>query len=231
MARRLLPFLIASFLVFGACGSPPSTVPQSDEPSVLPSPIQSGSPEPSFAGSPTPASASPAPTATSSPGDSLGTFACALPTELAGSASGSRQARPTDVRLGAHSGYDRIVFEYGDTTRPSILIERATPPFKRDPSDLPLPVRGSAFLRIRLTGVQPVYSGPLDFNPSLPKVVELVRQGDFEAVQSWIVGLNGPGCARLFVLTSPERVVVDIASQEEVLLCESGAALCSGVSY
>jgi hypothetical protein len=231
MARRLLPFLVASFLVFGACGSPASIVPQSTGPSAGSSPIESGLPEPSFGASPTPASSSPAPTATSSPVDSLGTFTCALPISLAGSSSGSRQARPTDVRLGGRSGYDRIVFEYGDTTRPSLLIQQASPPFRRDPSDLPLLVRGSAFLRIRLTGVQPVYKGPLDFNVSLSKVVELVQQGDFEATQSWIVGLNGPGCARAFVLTSPERLVVDIASQEEVLLCVSGAARCSGVSY
>ena len=113
--------------------------------------------------------------------------------------------------MAQHPGYDRIVFEYLGTVRPTIQVDAAVPPFKRDPSDVPMAVKGDHFLRIRLTGVAPAYGGRVDFVVALPRLAELVQQGDFEAVQTWIVGLHGSACVRIFELTGPERLVVDVA--------------------
>ena len=43
-----------------------------------------------------------------------------------------------------------------------------------------------------------------------PRGVHLVERGDFEAVNSWYVGLNGGDCIRAAVLTQPSRIVIDL---------------------
>ena len=207
--RRLL-MLIAAMAILGGCAGPGQSVPASGAASVAPTPSSPASPGPTTSAGPTASVATSSPTA--SPSDSLGGLTCAFPVNRSGTTAGSRQARPTDVRVAEHPGYDRIVFAYSGTTRPAIRIERAVPPFKHDPSDLPLAVKGDSFLRIRLTGVASVYGGPVDFVVALPRIAELVQQGDFEAVQTWIVGLHGTACVRILELTAPERLVVDVAS-------------------
>lgn len=68
----------------------------------------------------------------------------------------------TDVRVGTHPGYDRIVFEFV-TTRisrrrplgvPRYEITRAETPLTEDPSGLPLSVGGSVFLGIVFHGAK-----------------------------------------------------------------------------
>lgn len=196
MITRRLASLSAAIVILGACAAPGPSLPGSGAASIAPTLTSSAVP----------------PIATASPSDALGPFTCSFPASLSGSASGPTQAQSTDVRVAEHPGYDRIVFEYSGTTRPAIRIEQAIPPFRHDPSDLPLAVKGDHFLRIRLTGVAPVYDGPADFVVGLPKIAELAQEGDFEAVQTWIVGLDGPACVRILVLTAPERLVVDAAS-------------------
>ena len=217
MLNRIAPVLLSSFLLLGACASPVSTAPTSGAPgsSGSTSGPTPASANPTGAGPSSPvasASASAAATPVASAGSSLTGFACGLPVTVAGTASGPNQARPTTVRLGTHAGYDRIVFEYLGTTMPAVLIERVQAPFTHDPSGLPLRVKGDSFVRIRLEGVQPTYTGAVDFVLAGPEIIEMVRQGDYEAVQSWIVGLHGAGCVRTFELMSPARLVIDIAS-------------------
>ena len=219
MLNRIAPVLLSSFLLLGACAAPGSTVPSagasgSSGSSTGPTPasaVPSGTGPSSLPSSALPSSAPTSAAATPS-GSSLAGFACGLPITVAGTASGPNQARPTTVRLETHAGYDRIVFEYLGTTMPAVLIERVQAPFTHDPSGLPLPVKGDSFVRIRLEGVQSTYTGPVDFVLAGPEIIEMVRQGDYEAVQSWIVGLHGAGCVRTFELMSPARLVIDIAS-------------------
>ena len=40
--------------------------------------------------------------------------------------------------------------------------------------------------------------------------MQLVQGGDFEALSTWFLGLDGGGCYRVFTLTSPSRLVIDI---------------------
>ena len=170
-----------------------------------------GSGAPSDPESASPASASVAPTATAS--ESLGPFACSFP--LTGTATVGR-AQITDLRVAAHDGYDRIVFEFA-AGQPAYTISTATPPLTRDPSGLPMTVAGSTFLAIVLQGGTAVtpdgtstYSGPSDFTPNLARVAQLVQAGDFEAVSSWYVGLTGTACVRVLTLADPSRLVIDI---------------------
>jgi hypothetical protein len=131
-------------------------------------------------------------------------------------AATTNRAQVTDVRVGTHDGYDRVTFEFAAGI-PQTVVEGVLPPFYADPSGLPLEVAGTAFLKVTMNGASKVtpdgavtYSGPTDFEPGFDQLVQLVEGGDFEAISSWFLGLDGGGCYRVFTLTSPSRLVIDI---------------------
>ena len=159
--------------------------------------------------------ASAEPSATSSePTESLPPFAC---TPSASVASTTERAQITDVMVGTHDGYDRVVFEFGAGI-PDAMIEGVLPPFYADPSGLELAVAGTAFLKVTMHGATKVlpeggvtYSGPTNFEPGFDRLMQLIEGGDFEAVSTWYLGLDGAGCYRVLTLADPDRLVIDIA--------------------
>jgi hypothetical protein len=151
---------------------------------------------------------------TPEPSDGLPAYTCGLP--ISGPASVGI-AHTADVRVGTHTGYDRIVFEYHETGTPAYRIAATSPPFTLDPSDLPVTVHGPTFFEIVLNGAtkvgddgRPTYTGPTDFEPGYLELRHLTERGDFEAVNSWYLGLNGGTCLRAYVLSDPSRIVIDI---------------------
>lgn len=147
------------------------------------------------------------------PSGNLGPFACTLPVSDPGTAA---RAQITGVRVGTHTDYDRIAFEF-DAGIPRYQVETATPPFYADPSGLPLQIAGSAFWKITLVGgtrVKPdggsSYAGPTNFVPNFNALVQLKEGGDFEALSTWYVGLTDTSCIRVLTLSDPARLVIDI---------------------
>ena len=67
-----------------------------------------------------------------------------------GEALSTRLALLTDVRLGRHEGYDRIVFEFLPGGRPGYRVRFVRPPIVEDASGNEVEVDGEAFLSIRL---------------------------------------------------------------------------------
>jgi hypothetical protein len=172
----------------------------------------SASVEPSPSASILEPSASAAPPS-SEPTDSLPPFACTPSVTMAATTD---RATITDVRVGSHQGYDRVVFEF-DAGTPQTVIEAVLPPFFQDPSGLPLEVAGTAFLKVTMTGASRVsldgvvaYDGPTSFEPGFDQLVQLIEGGDFEAVSNWYLGLDGGGCIRALTLDDPSRLVIDI---------------------
>ncbi|HEY6379437.1 MAG TPA: hypothetical protein VI316_09675 [Candidatus Dormibacteraeota bacterium] len=152
-----------------------------------------------------------------------GLFTCGLP--LTRAASGSGLAQPTTARVGGQSGHDRIVFVYAGAALPSLTITSATPPFAGDPSARPLPVAGMAFLALvfrNLPGIASGYSGPTSFTAGLTFLTDLELRGDFEGVQQWVAGLSGRACVRVFALTRPTRLVVDLAPASLISVPNTG---------
>ena len=199
--------LIAS-LALGACtasGSASTPPGESALPSSEPSSAASGagSVEPSASGA----------ASEFEPTESLPAFACAPSTTIA---STTDRAQITDVRVGTHDGYDRVVFEFASGV-PQTVIKAVLPPFYADPSGLPIDVTGTAFLQVVKTGgtkVTPAggttYAGPTNFEPDFDQLAQLIEGGDFEAVSTWYLGLKGGGCLRVLTLTGPSRLVIDI---------------------
>jgi hypothetical protein len=171
------------------------------------------SPSPSEAEPSVPTAASPTPATSVEPTDDLGAFTCDLPIEEDGTVA---RAQITDVRVGTHAGYDRVVIEF-DQGIPPFTLGEATPPLLADPSGLEMDVEGDAFWSLVLQGGTRValdgsmsYDGPTDFTPAFPALAEMVEAGDFEAVSSWYIGLHEGSCARVLTLADPSRLVIDI---------------------
>jgi hypothetical protein len=149
----------------------------------------------------------------SEPTESLPAFACSPSVTIAATTD---RAQITDVRVGTHAGYDRVVFEFA-AGLPQTVIEAVLPPFYADASGLPIEVTGTAFLRVVMTGgtkVSPAggttYAGPTNFEPDFDQLAQLIEGGDFEAVSTWYLGLKGGGCIRTLALADPSRLVIDI---------------------
>jgi hypothetical protein len=209
--------MLAAILITGtlaACGAAPAPS-ASPDPSPSGTPTQSVPPTPSTPISSASISVSPSPTGTAAPRppDGLGPFGCSYPVIGAGTV---KRAQMTDVRVGVHTGYDRIVFEFAHGI-PAYRIRPVEPPLTRDPSGLPLAVAGDSFLSIVLDGGTKVtpdggqtYRGDTDFMVGSAALVELVEAGDFEAVSSWYAGLHGDRCIRVLTLSGPSRLVIDV---------------------
>lgn len=206
--------LIATLVAaLAACSSPAAsgTPPTTPSPSTaLPSDGGSQPSEPAPTGQ-----GSPAATAEPIPSDELDPFSCDLPMHVDATTG---RALLTDVRIGEHDGYDRVVFEFRDGL-PEASLERAEPPFTQDASGLPIEVEGDSFLRLIMRGGTKQqedgtssYDGSTDFEVDGTALVHLVEGGDFEAQSTWYLGLNAESCVRLFTLEDDgtARLVIDI---------------------
>lgn len=130
------------------------------------------------------------------------------------------------VRVGSHSGYDRITFEFAPPRAPSPA--NTLPPFTvtkvdqviQDGSGKPVQINGDALYSLVMQGASGVdlsgpelvitYNGPKEFKPNFPALLELEHAGDFENVLSWGIGLKAPRCIKASQLNSPLRLVLDI---------------------
>jgi len=196
--------LIGGIILAGCSGTSPSVAPSS-------SPLPSPSVEPSTTAS-APASVEPS-AAASEPTESLPAFACVPSVPVTAT---TNRAQITDVRVGTHEGYDRVVFEFASGI-PNAVIAGVLPPLYEDGSGLEMNVAGSAFLSVTMHGASKVspeggvtYSGATNFAPGFDRLVQLIEGGDFEAVSTWYLGLDGAGCYRVLTLASPSRLVIDI---------------------
>ena len=120
----------------------------------------------------------------------------------------------TDVRVGTHPGYDRIVFEFAGSARAQLTVTRAYPPFVQDGSGNEVAVPGNAYLSLKLVHASgyPTYTGPSLFTPKYANLVALVNTGDYEGYVTWIAALRDVNqvCYNVSTLDSPTRIVIDI---------------------
>jgi hypothetical protein len=160
--------------------------------------------------------AAPTPLPTLSPsGTDLGAFSCL---DTSGGADSGLAMQLTAVRVAHQPGFDRIVFEFapqagGTAHIPAYTVSRqASAQFVKDPSGMPVTMRGSAGLRIVFHGASGAtsYTGSRDLTPNLPVVQEVEQLGDFEAVLSWGAGMSRASCLRTLELANPIRLVIDV---------------------
>lgn len=127
-------------------------------------------------------------------------------------------AHPTTlvaVRTGAHKGFDRIVFEF-DEYLPGYHTEYIDQPVRKCGSGSVTPVAGDGWLELRM------YPAKAHTEEGLPTVAERERMlnhpvlaeleltCDFEAVVTWVFGVESPNRYQVSELSSPPRLVIDI---------------------
>ncbi len=222
--RALVGLALAVVLAAGACGSPGASSPP---PTGVATPTARATPTPAQPTQvPTPAQPTQVPTPAQptqvpTPAGSLPAFACDREVAQPGSVQ-IAYLRGLEAANGDVAG--SIVFTFGPSgnvaATSDVTVRPVSPPFTRDPSGLPLAVEGTRFLEIVLQGgtaldasSQPTFGGPFDIALEGGPIVELKRAGDFEAVSTFIVGLDGPPCVRILPPDGTSRVVIQVQTE------------------
>jgi hypothetical protein len=149
------------------------------------------------------------------------------PTELPGASCEERMAGNPEntpdfvaVDVDSGDGLDRVTFRFrkreGAPDVAPFHIVRFVDELTTDPQGAPAEVEGDAFVQIifqafgvDLSGEEPVeiYTGPKEFTPDFPTVVEVEELGDFEATISWGIGLSSRAC--FVVDATPTRITLE----------------------
>ena len=191
------PLLPADYAVFLSPPPPPAESPSATAPA------------PSGAGvQPTATGARPSPTVAPP-------FAADTRPDTA-SASPGAAVTVTDLQVGRHEGFDRVVLEVAGAGLPG-WDARYVPEARSEGSGFPVQVTGEAVLRLALTGVGlpgdtgvAPYPGPGRLAPGYPAVREVVLDSTFEGQTVTFVGTAAERPFRVYRLQNPDRVVVEV---------------------
>ncbi|MGY1634149.1 hypothetical protein ACI784_20790 [Geodermatophilus sp. SYSU D01186] len=136
----------------------------------------------------------------------------------------------TDVRLGAHDGFDRVVFELAGDGRAGYRVHYTHEP-RGQASGRPVDVPGNATLGITLSnlllppdappGVQP-WDGPHQLAIAGTTTLHaVVTDALFEGWYTFFAGLDERRPFAVARLDSPQRIVIDVLSRQPVSLAGS----------
>jgi hypothetical protein len=123
------------------------------------------------------------------------------------------------VRVGGHTGYDRVVWQFPGAGRPSFQVHYVDQPIADGSGDV-VAVPGDAYLEVMISSVSiPAESAPRPKNASAASLAGTVIAqarpvyGGFEAVGQAFVGVRDRQRPfKVAVLTNPTRLVVDVYS-------------------
>jgi len=133
-----------------------------------------------------------------------------------------------DVRAAHHpaaagrAAYDRLVFEFTGPVPEHYGLSWETEPRygTADVEEVGLvPISGNAYLEVFFyeawSHPEGDLGGGITYGPrsrafALPNIMQVVNNDDFEASMSLLVGVSQRAPVRLFTLTSPSRIVVDL---------------------
>lgn len=143
-----------------------------------------------------------------------------------GSAPKSVDGNPTpwwpivNVRGGQNTCYDRLVIDFRG--RPSAYRVQYVPAVTQQGSGAVLPLRGGAFLQIDLqSATYDINTGAPTYRPANPKELvnvsgwttfrQVASGGSFEGYTTIGLGVRARLPFRVFTLTDPGRIVIDVA--------------------
>lgn len=123
-----------------------------------------------------------------------------------------------DVRVGEHESFDRIVLEFTGTGTPGWAVSYVDEAVL-DGSGEAVPLGGDATLDIYASGTTypgseaDHYGGPTQFEPVNGDVDDVYVGGTFEGYTQVLAGIDGDRVPfRVFALTDPSRLVVDVSA-------------------
>ncbi len=142
------------------------------------------------------------------PGTNLPDFACA---DFKGGKTGV--ANFTAARAAEEAGYDRFVLQF-DAIVPRYEVKRqAKPVFTSGASGQVVTLSGTNGVLVSVFSATggTTFTGSTDLiHPEFQVLKEAREIQDFEGIVSWGLGLSKPTCVRVFVLSDPARLVVDL---------------------
>lgn len=122
----------------------------------------------------------------------------------------------TGVRIGDQDGFGRVVFDIAGTAVPGWDVAYTDSP-TQEGSGTAVEVPGTTFLRVTLTGVTNPYEAPGvaeaargNYAGQAGPVQGAYYDSVFEGRALAYVGLTGQAPFRVYALTNPTRVVVDV---------------------
>lgn len=164
------------------------------------------------------------PTSTPADNSSTTTLAFSGATTPVSVAAHGTVAHLTDLRVAGHPGYDRIAFEFRQPV-PGYTVKYIDRPITEDGSGNEVAIDGGAVLEVRFepastfdmeagSSGQSTYDGPRRVKAGDSRAVtEVVRTGDFEAVLTWVVGVDRTRPFKVTVTASPKHVlIIDIGT-------------------
>jgi len=137
-------------------------------------------------------------------------------TTQCGTATAISTAELTNIRSGRHDSFDRIVLEFAGPE--PMCTASYVNQIVADGSGQPISLAGNAFLQVTLSGAaahddagKSTYTGPdMIDTADLQNVAAVTLAGDFEGQVTLGLGLNVKTHYRVFALSGPTRVVVDV---------------------
>lgn len=123
----------------------------------------------------------------------------------------------TGIRTGVHPTFDRIVLDFTPGFRPEVGYQFGDELYMDGSGDIAW-LTGCAFLGVQVDPARatdydynPTYLGPHKFRTrNLSNVMAIAITGDFESLLSIGIGMRKQTWAKVFTLTGPDRVVIDV---------------------
>jgi hypothetical protein len=138
------------------------------------------------------------------------------------SVPGMTGAPVVNVRAGRHSCYDRLVVDLAGPAA-GYTVEYVSQ-VRTDPADMPVALRGGAFLNIVVRAPANTVDGTPTYSPANRNEVvnvsgfrtfrQAAMTGNFEGITSFGLGVRARLPFRVFVLSGPgsgSRIVIDVA--------------------
>lgn len=124
----------------------------------------------------------------------------------------------TDVRIGHHEGFDRVVLQFGGRGTPGWDVRYVDQPASQG-SGAPIDIPGNATLQATVTGVGlppdtgvAEYSGPRSISGSgTEAITEAMFDGTFEGTTVVFIGTAAKTPFRAYLIRNPVRIVIDVA--------------------
>jgi len=188
--------LLAACVLLAGCGS--ATVGESTQ-TPTPSTVASASPSPISSPSPTP-------TPLASP----------IPTPVCTAIQGGTTSRATitDIRVGMHPTYDRLVVEFTGGLPAYKIVPQDPSTFVGPASGAPIKVAGKAgyHLYIYNMDIPPTYKLG-NILTAYPELKQVVVMAVFEGQADIAIGLDHSVCPVVSTLSAPARLVIDFPVQ------------------
>lgn len=199
----------------GLAGCSGSTSPQSPASTAQPQ-SQSASESPASGGTPTPSgttSASPSPTSSASDDPSATDETWTTEPQTSDASNMGPDQVVTDFRLGSHDGYDRVVVELTGDGTPGWMTNW-TDHVAEQGRGLPLDLEGPVFLDVKILGAAYPAQGQTNAYTTHGRKesgdIRAFYDSVFEGEVHLAIGMDQQRPYRIFALSNPTRVVIDV---------------------